>query len=107
MNCGGPIAEPTSVCEAALCELGTSEPSPGSVCASEGCCSPSGLARPQSTTSVSPYLPSMMLPGFKSRCNTPRSWAYCIASQTSTNRPRSLRRSREEEGENGSGGDGE
>ena len=33
------------------------------------------FASPQSTTSVSPYLPSMMLPGFRSRCNTPRLWA--------------------------------
>ena len=37
---------------------------------------PVTLARPQSTTSVSPYLPSMMLPGFRSRCSTPRLWAY-------------------------------
>ena len=29
---------------------------------------PTTLARPQSTTSVSPYLPSMTLPGFRSRC---------------------------------------
>src|SRR5262249_6943758 len=54
---------------------------------------PSGLAKPQSTTSVSPYLPSMMLPGFKSRCRTPRLWAYSIALQTSTKRCRSFRNS--------------
>ena len=36
---------------------------------------PSGLARPQSTTSVSPCLPTMTLPGLMSRCSTPRLWA--------------------------------
>ena len=36
---------------------------------------PSGLARPQSTTSVSPNCPSMTLPGFRSRWMTPRLWA--------------------------------
>jgi len=30
------------------------------------------LARPQSTTSVSPNLPSITFEGFKSRCSTPR-----------------------------------
>ena len=33
---------------------------------------PTTLASPQSTTSVSPNLPSMMLPGLRSRCSTPR-----------------------------------
>ena len=33
---------------------------------------PAVLASPQSTTSVSPKRPSMMLPGFRSRCSTPR-----------------------------------
>ena len=56
--------------------------------------SPIGLASPQSTTNVSPYLPSMMLPGFRSRCSTPRLWAYSIALQTSMNRPSSLRSSK-------------
>ena len=36
---------------------------------------PSALARPQSTTSVSPCLPTMTLPGLMSRCSTPRLWA--------------------------------
>ena len=36
---------------------------------------PIGLAKPQSTTSVSPYGPSIMLPGLRSRCSTPRLWA--------------------------------
>ena len=34
-----------------------------------------GLARPQSTTRVSPNLPSITLDGFKSRWSTPRLWA--------------------------------
>src|SRR5262249_12914247 len=51
------------------------------------------LARPQSTTRVSPYLPSMMLPGLRSRCSTRRLWAYAIALHTSTNRPSTLRNS--------------
>ena len=55
--------------------------------------SPIGFARPQSTTSVSPYLPSMMLPGFRSRCSTPRLWAYSMALHTSMKRPSSLRNS--------------
>ena len=56
---------------------------------------PSDLARPQSTTSVSPCLPTITLPGLMSRCNTPRQWAYSMALQTSVNRRRSLRRSSE------------
>ena len=36
---------------------------------------PVALARPQSTTSVSPCLPTIMLPGLMSRCSTPRLWA--------------------------------
>ena len=55
---------------------------------------PIGLARPQSTTRVSPNLPSMMLPGLRSRWRTPRLWAYSIALQTSTNLRRSLRSAR-------------
>ena len=52
---------------------------------------PIALARPQSTTSVSPNFPSMTLPGFRSRCSTPLLCAYSIASQTSTNRRKSPR----------------
>ena len=40
-----------------------------------GSARPSALASPQSTTSVSPCLPTMMLPGLMSRCSTPRLWA--------------------------------
>ena len=36
---------------------------------------PSGLARPQSTTRVSPCLPTITLPGLMSRWSTPRLWA--------------------------------
>ena len=73
-----------------LAEEGTSVRSPDS---RPGSTRPSGLARPQSTTSVSPCLPTMMLPGLMSRCSTPRLWAYSIALQTSMNRRRSLRSS--------------
>ena len=52
-----------------LAELGTSVRSPES---DPGSTRPSGLASPQSTTSVSPCLPTMMLPGLMSRCSTPR-----------------------------------
>src|SRR5689334_1921662 len=44
--------------------------------------SPSTFARPQSITSTSPYSPTMMLSGFKSRWITLRLWANPIASQT-------------------------
>ena len=37
--------------------------------------SPRALANPQSTTSVSPCRPTMILPGLMSRCRTPRLWA--------------------------------
>ena len=36
---------------------------------------PTGRARPQSTTSVSPYRPSMMFAGLRSRWTMPRLWA--------------------------------
>ena len=41
----------------------------------DGSARPTALASPQSTTSVSPCLPTMMLAGFKSRWITPREWA--------------------------------
>ena len=47
---------------------------------------PKDLARPQSTTRVSPYLPTMMFPGLTSRCSTPRLCAYSMVLQTSRNR---------------------
>ncbi len=56
---------------------------------------PVALASPQSTTSVSPYWPSMTLAGFRSRWSTPRLWAYATASQTSTNRPSKWRSRRD------------
>ena len=72
MYCGVPKAEPICVAAAPLPDVGFSRPSLDSLF-------PSGrstaLASPQSTTSVSPYCPSMMLPGFRSRCSTPRLWA--------------------------------
>ena len=36
---------------------------------------PRALARPQSTTRVSPYWPTITLSGLRSRCRTPRLWA--------------------------------
>ena len=51
------------------------------------------LASPQSTTRVSPCLPTTTLAGLMSRCSTPRPCAYSIALQTSTNRRKSWRRS--------------
>ena len=50
----------------------------------------SGLASPQSTTRVSPYLPTITLAGLMSRCSTPREWAYSMVLQTSRNRRSSL-----------------
>ena len=71
-SAGVPRAEPICVAAAPLPDVGRSRPSTDSGL-------PSGrstaLASPQSTTSVSPYGPSMMLPGFRSRCSTPRLWA--------------------------------
>ena len=55
-----------------LAEDGMSVRSPRS---RPGSARPMALARPQSTTSVSPCLPTMMLPGLMSRCSTPRLWA--------------------------------
>ena len=40
-----------------------------------GSARPVALARPQSTTRVSPCLPTMTFPGLMSRCSTPRLWA--------------------------------
>ena len=41
----------------------------------DGSARPTALASPQSTTSVSPCLPTMMLAGLMSRWITPREWA--------------------------------
>ena len=65
-----PRAEPGSVSELPLAELGRSVRSP-----EDGSDLPVALAKPQSTTSVSPCLPTITLPGLMSRCNTPREWA--------------------------------
>ena len=67
-----PSALPGSVSADPLAEEGTSVRSPLSW---PGSTRPNGLARPQSTTSVSPYLPTMMFAGLMSRCRTPRLWA--------------------------------
>ena len=71
MYCGVPMVEPICVTEPPM-ELGRIGPSNDSDFVFDGSW---GLASPQSTTSVSPYWPSMMLPGFRSRCSTPRLWA--------------------------------
>ena len=67
-----PSAEPGSVSAEPLAERRHQRPLAG---VAAGSARPSGLARPQSTTSVSPCLPTMMLPGLMSRCSTPRLWA--------------------------------
>ncbi len=47
-----------------------------SVCSPlDGSARPTALASPQSTTSVSPCVPRMILAGLISRCSTPREWA--------------------------------
>ena len=45
--------------------------------------SPRALARPQSSTTVSPNCPTITLSGLRSRCTTPRLWAYATAWQMS------------------------
>ena len=40
-----------------------------------GSASPRRLASPQSTTTVSPYGPTITLEGLRSRCTTARAWA--------------------------------
>jgi hypothetical protein len=52
---------------------------------------PTALASPQSTTSVSPCVPTITFPGLRSRWSTPRECAYAIALQTSVNRRSSFR----------------
>ena len=71
MYAGVPSAVPGSVSAEPLAEDGISVRSSdrsGRPC-------PTALARPQSTTSVSPCLPTIMLAGLMSRCSTPRLWA--------------------------------
>ena len=72
MYAGVPRALPGSVSADPLAEEGISVRSPESA---PGSARPVALASPQSTTSVSPYLPTMMLPGLMSRCSTPRECA--------------------------------
>ena len=85
-----PIAAPICVSAEPLPEAGAMWPSDDS---GEDSLRDMTFDRPQSTTSVSPYFPSMMLPGFRSRCSTPRWWAYSMALQTSMKRRSSLRNS--------------
>jgi hypothetical protein len=89
MYAGVPSAVPGSVSALPLAELGMSVRS-----AAPGSLRPVALARPQSTTKVSPCLPTMMLPGLISRCSTPRVWAYSRALQTSMKRRSNFRSSR-------------
>ncbi len=89
---GVPIADPGSVSALPLADDGINVRSPQ---VDSGVACPSGLARPQSTTSVSPCLPTITLPGLMSRWRTPGEWAYSMALQTSMNRRRSLRSSNE------------
>ena len=70
MYAGVPTAEPSTVADDPTADAGLSGP-PRFPVRRLGV-RPVALASPQSTTSVSPYLPSMTLPGFKSRCSTPR-----------------------------------
>ena len=64
------MAEPGSVSALPLAELGVIVRSPA-----DASPLPVALASPQSTTSVSPCLPRMMLAGLMSRWSTPREWA--------------------------------
>ena len=54
---------------------------------------PRALARPQSSTTVSPNSPTMTFSGLRSRCTTPRAWAYATAWQMSAKWLSSLSRS--------------
>ena len=94
MYAGVPRALPGSVSELPLADDGISSRSPESV---PGRARPVGLASPQSTTRVSPCLPTMIFAGLMSRWSTPREWAYSMALQTSMNRRSSLRSSRSRE----------
>ena len=87
MYAGVPSAEPGRVSVEPLADEGISVPLTPRRIGPAGC-----LGHAQSTTSVSPCLPTIMLPGLISRCRTPRKWAYSIALQTSINRCKSLRR---------------
>ena len=69
MNAGVPTAKPAIVSVDPLCEDGRSVTSSRTLCCSSR---PTNLARPQSTTRVSPYLPTTTFDGFRSRWITPR-----------------------------------
>jgi len=69
MNAGVPIAAPGSVALLPDADGGRKVASP------DVSGVPITFATPQSTTSVSPYRPTMMLPGLISRWSTPRLWA--------------------------------
>ena len=69
MYAGVPSALPGSVSAKPLAEEGTSVRSPDPT---RGSTRPTALASPQSTTSVSPYLPTITLAGLMSRWSTPR-----------------------------------
>jgi hypothetical protein len=76
MYAGVPMALPAAVSATPLPDEGRKVGSSAPVADAPGSLDfPTVLANPQSTTNVSPYLPSMMLPGFRSRCMTPRLWA--------------------------------
>ena len=72
MYAGVPSALPGNVSALPLADEGMKVRSPMLL---PGSIRPSGLASPQSTTNVSPCLPTMMFPGLMSRWSTPREWA--------------------------------
>jgi hypothetical protein len=91
MYAGVPTAWPCAVPSApsSVLAVGSAVVSPPAGAAG----SVNGLAKPQSTTRVSPNGPSMTLAGFKSRWITVRLWAYATVLQTATKCWRSWRNS--------------
>ena len=65
---------PTRVRGRSRAEAGQGTSGAGSP-SSEGDGRPNSLASPQSMTTVSPWAPSMILPGVRSRWMIPRPWA--------------------------------
>jgi hypothetical protein len=92
MNAAVPAQVPARVSESSVVGAASSGAKSGSVSpVGHGRGSPTRLARPQSTTSVSPNRPSMMLAGFRSRWMTLRLWAKAMALQAATTRVTSCR----------------